>query len=73
MCDLYFPVTLLMLISMAIRILQARLTSTSDKIIPGIHWAERFLSRHPSIKLKYCQYLEKTRTKVTATVEEQRK
>jgi len=71
MCDLCFPVTLLMLISIAIRILQAQLTSTSDKIIPGR--AERFLSRHPSIQLKYCQYLEKTRAKITATIEEQRK
>lgn len=77
MSDLYFPVTLLMLMTMAIRILQARILHINqagrDKIIPGIHWAQRFLSRHPSIKLKYCEYLDKARGKVTATVEERRK
>jgi len=36
MSDLYFPVTLLMLVSIAIRILQARINApTRDKTIPG--------------------------------------
>ena len=69
MSDFFFPVTMLMLVSMAVAILRAR----SSKVIPGIHWGRHFLSRHPSIKLKYCQYLEKARTKVTAAIEEQRK
>ena len=57
---------MLMLVSMAVTILRAR----SSKVIPGIHWGRNFLSRHPSIELKYCQYLEKH--KITAIVEEQR-
>jgi len=69
MSDFFFPVTMLILVSMAVAILRAR----SSQVVPGIHWGRHFLSRQPSIKLKYCQYLEKARAKVTATVEEQRK
>jgi len=61
-----------MLVSMAIQIIQARAQPNQAKIIPGTHWAQRFLSRHPGIKLKYCQYLEKVRAKATVTIEEQR-
>jgi len=49
MSDFFSLVTMLMLVSMAVAILQAR----SPQVIPGIHWGHRFLSRHPSIKLKY--------------------
>jgi len=49
----------------------AILRARASKLIPGIHWSRHFLSRNPSIKLKYCQYLEKAQAKVTATVEEQ--
>ncbi|KAF8421182.1 hypothetical protein EV426DRAFT_706803 [Tirmania nivea] len=49
-----------------------RMTRISTKVVSGIHWGHRFLARHPKIKLKYCQYLEKLRAKVTATVDEQR-
>lgn len=71
MSDYFFPVTMLMLVSMAVAILKARASESMVKIIPGIHWGCHFLSRNPSIKLKYCQYLEKVRAKVTATIEEQ--
>lgn len=60
---------MLMLSSMSVAILRAR----GSNAIPGIHWGRRFLSRHPSIQLKYCQYLEKIRAKVSSTVEEQRR
>jgi len=61
-------------VSMAVLILQARICNpihtNQAKIIPGAHWVQRSLSRHPDVKVKYCQYLEKVRAKVTATVGE---
>ena len=59
---------MLMLVSMAVAILQAR--SSTKNMVPGIHWRRHFLSRHPSIKLKYCQYLEKVWAKVTTIAEQ---
>ena len=66
MADMGFPVTVQMLLSMAVAILRA----CDSKLIPGIHWPSRFFARHPAINLKYVQYLEKVRAMVSATVEE---
>ena len=66
MADMGFPVTVRMLLSMAVAILRAR----GNKLIPGSHWPARFFARHHTINLKYVQYLEKVRAKVSATVEE---
>ena len=66
MADMGFPVTVRMLLSMAVAILRAR----GNQLIPGPRWPGRFFSRHPTINLKYVQYLEKVRAKVSATVEE---
>ena len=56
MADKGFPVSVLMLRSMAIIVLQARLGSgTSTQIIepPGANWHNRFLARHSEVKLRY--------------------
>lgn len=66
MADMGFPVIVRMLLSMAVAILHAR----NNKLIPGTNWPSRFFARHPAINLKYVQYLEKVRAKVSATVEE---
>ena len=66
MADMGFPVTVRMLLSMAVAVLRAR----GNGLIPGPHWPTRFFARHPTFNLKYVQYLEKVRAKVSATVEE---
>ena len=68
MADMGFPVTVQMLLSMAIAILRA--CDDKSKRIPRIHWPLRFFARPPAINLKYVQYLQKVRAKVSATVEE---
>ena len=68
MADMGFPVTVRMLLSMAVAILRSR--DSQNKHIPGVNWPSRFFARHPAINLKYVQYLEKVRAKVSATVEE---
>ena len=68
MADMGCPVTVQMLLSMAIAILRA--CDDKSKRIPRIHWPLRFFARPPAINLKYVQYLQKVRAKVSATVEE---
>ena len=49
MADMGFPVTVRMLLSMAVAILWAR----GNQLIPGPQWPARFFARHPTINLKY--------------------
>ena len=61
MANLSFPVSITMLRSIAVNILQDRLHGPGITISVGSHWHSGFLKCHPAIKLCYIQYLEKQR------------